>query len=141
MIKKIIEILETEKIKYLIVGGMTTLVNLVTFHLLVDVLKWDVTISNILSVILAILFAFVANKFIVFSVKNTDVKSLLTQFSKFIAGRLVTMVIEVGGVYLLHNILVIPAMLAKVATQVIVVILNYFISKYFVFIKKNEHDE
>ena len=134
--KGIIDFLKTEKMRYLIVGGLTTLVNLVSFHFLVSIIHWDVTISNIISVALAILFAFFANKFVVFQSKESDIKTLFSELVKFIGGRLITMVVEVGGVYLLYNIMGIPAMPSKLATQVIVVVLNYFISKYFVFKKE-----
>ena len=49
---------------------------------------------------------------------------------------MITMGIEVGGVYLLHNILGQSPMPAKIATQFIVVILDYFISRYFAFKKE-----
>jgi len=134
--KWIKQLYESEKIRYLFIGGMTTLVNLVIFHLLVDVLHRNVTASNVVSIIAAILFAFFANKIVVFRAKSSGVKAVFAELIKFFGGRAVTMVIEVGGVYLLYNILGIKAMIAKVATQVIVVILNYFISKYFVFSQK-----
>lgn len=123
----------SETLRYLIVGMLTTLVNLACFHLLVVILGWDVTIGNILSVVVAILFAFVANKYVVFQSITTDFQNLTSEFIKFVAGRLITMVIEVGGVFLLHNVMGFEAMPSKAATQVIVIVLNYFISKFLVF--------
>ena len=43
------------------------------------------------------------------------------------------MVIEVGGVYVLYNIVHQDELIAKLETQVLVVIGNYFISRFIVF--------
>jgi putative flippase GtrA len=43
------------------------------------------------------------------------------------------MVIEVGGVYVLYNIIHQDELVAKLETQVLVVIGNYFISRFLVF--------
>ena len=135
--KKILRLIKTEAFKYLVVGGLTTLVNVLSYALLYSVLKIDVTISNIISVALAILFAYIANKIIVF--KTNHIKDTIYEMAKFCGARLSTMIIEVGGVFLLYNILNIHPMISKIATQVIVVIVNYFISKFFVF--KNEEEK
>ena len=60
---------------------------------------------------------------------------------KFVLGRLVTMVVEVGGVPFCVELLGQPKMVAKIETQVIVVIVNYFISKLFVFKSGSEQDK
>lgn len=137
--KKILRLIKTEAFKYLVVGGLTTLVNVLSYALLYSVLKIDVTISNIISVALAILFAYIANKIIVFKSKTNHIKDTIYEMAKFCGARLSTMIIEVGGVFLLYNILNIHPMISKIATQVIVVIVNYFISKFFVF--KNEEEK
>lgn len=125
--------LDTEAIRYIIVGGLTTLVNLVVFSVLCKLMNVDVTISNIISVITAILFAYVTNKIFVFRSKTHGIKELFAEASKFIGARLLTMVIEVGGVFLLVNIIGQDEFIGKLETQVIVLVGNYFISKFIVF--------
>ncbi|MFR7831473.1 MAG: GtrA family protein [Blautia wexlerae] len=49
------------------------------------------------------------------------------------SARLVTMVIEVGGVWLLVSVMGLNDMIGKFLTQFIVLILNYVFSKFFVF--------
>ena len=62
-------------------------------------------------------------------------KDRIIQFLKFVAGRAFTMIIElVGGVILFT--LPIPNIIVKIVLTVIVVILNFFISKFFAFKKK-----
>ena len=125
--------LDMEAVRYIIVGALTTLVNLTVFSILCKLLHFDVTLSNIISVISAILFAYVTNKIFVFHSKTRGINELLVEASKFIGARLITMVIEVGGVFLLVNIIGQDEFVGKLETQFIVLIGNYFISKFLVF--------
>ncbi len=128
-IKKLIH---NEAFKYLVIGGCTTLVNLVVFGLLVHI-HLNVTIANIISIAVSILFAYVTNKLIVFGSHCDSFGEVLIECVIFVSARLLTMVIEVGGVYLFVNIIGQAAMIGKLETQVIVIVGNYFISKFFVF--------
>lgn len=119
--------------RYLFIGGCTTLVNLATFAVFCDVLDMNVTLGNVLSIIIAILFAYVSNKIFVFSSKTEGLKEMFSELCRFVGGRLSTMAIEVGGVYLIYNMMGYPKMAAKLITQILVIIGNYFISKFFVF--------
>ena len=121
------------RIRYLFFGGLTTLVNIVVFGILEGPLGIYYKISNFFSVAIAICFAFVVNKLYVFQSKSKTFSDTVQEFIKFVLGRLVTMVVEVGGVPFCVELLGQPKMVAKIETQVIVVIVNYFISKLFVF--------
>lgn len=123
---------------YLFFGALTTLVNVVASMVLMYSLPIDsddvrATVSNVISIILAILFAYVTNKIWVFQSKTAGAGKLFLEFARFVGGRMSTMVIEVGGVYLMFNILGIHFLVSKLVTQVIVIIGNYFISKFLVF--------
>lgn len=121
------------RIRYIFFGGLTTLVNIVVFAILEGPLGIDYKISNFFSVAAAICFAFVVNKLYVFQSKSKSFRDTVNEFVKFVLGRLVTMVVEVGGVPFCVELLGQPKMIAKLETQVIVMIVNYFISKLFVF--------
>ena len=129
------------RIRYLFFGGLTTLVNIVVFGILEGPLGFDYKISNFFSVAIAICFAFVVNKLYVFQSKSKTFGDTVQEFIKFVLGRLVTMVVEVGGVPFCVELLGQPKMVAKIETQVIVVIVNYFISKLFVFKSGSEQDK
>ena len=133
MRKAVDALIESEQVRYLFFGGLTTLVNLVVFHALVDVCGWDVTLGNVISIVAAIVFAFVTNKRYVFRSRTTTPQETARELLGFVAGRAFTMLLEVGGVYLLHNVWGLAAMPAKLVMQVVVIILNYVISKAFVF--------
>lgn len=131
--KKLIEKLyENSVVRYVFFGGCTTLINLVSFYILRK-LKVELNTANIISIILAILFAYVVNSKYVFQDKCDSLKAHIQPFCKFIGARLVTMVIEVGGVWLLVSVIGMGDMIGKFLTQFIVLILNYIFSKFFVF--------
>ena len=121
------------RIRYLFFGGCTTLVNLGLFAVLKGPLGIDYRISNFFSVAAAICFAFVVNKLFVFQSKTSSFTEGFQEFIRFVLGRLVTMAVEVGGVPFCVEILHQPEMIAKLETQVIVTVVNYFISKFLVF--------
>ena len=89
--------------------------------------------GNLISIITAILFAYVVNSRYVFQDKCETFKDHIRPFCKFISARLVTMVIEVGGVWLLVEVCKMNDMAGKFITQFIVLALNYIFSKFFVF--------
>ena len=122
--KKLIEKLYGNSVvRYVFFGGCTTLVNLVSFYILRK-LKVELNTANIISIILAILFAYVVNSKYVFQDKCDSLKAHIQPFCKFIGARLVTMVIEVGGVWLLVSVIGMGDMIGKFLTQFIVLILN-----------------
>ncbi|MBR5452385.1 MAG: GtrA family protein [Clostridia bacterium] len=134
MIDKIRRLLsDGEAIRYIIIGICTTLVNYLCFAILADLIKLDVTVSNVTSVIISILFAYVTNKLFVFRSHCENLKQLIFEFVKFVGARGITMVVEIGGLYLLHNLLFMDKHIAKISVQVIVIVGNYFISKLIVF--------
>ena len=121
------------RIRYLFFGGCTTLVNLGLFAVLKGPLGIDYRISNFFSVAAAICFAFVVNKLFVFQARTSSFTEGFREFIVFVLCRLVTMAVEVGGVPFCVEILHQPEMIAKLETQVIVTVVNYFISKFLVF--------
>lgn len=123
-----------EVIFYGIFGVLTTVVNLASFYILNNVCKINENIANIIAIILAVLFAYFTNKDLVFHSNANTFKEKSKQFIKFISGRAVTMVIEFVGCALLF-LTPIPEIISKLFITVIVIILNFFISKFFAFKK------
>ena len=113
MLNLIKKLYNDSRIRYLFFGGLTTLVNLGMFALLKGPCGID-------------------NKLYVFQSKSESFTDTIHEFIKFVLGRLVTMAVEVGGVPFCVEILHQPQMIAKLETQVIVTIVNYFISKFLV---------
>ena len=132
MKKLILKMYENDVIRYIFWGGCTTLVNLVSFYLM-RIAGLPLMAANIISIILAILFAYVVNSRFVFHDSCETLKDHIQPFVKFISARLVTMVIEVGGVWLLAVVMGFHYMVAKFCTQFLVLVLNYIFSKFLIF--------
>ena len=125
-------IFSKEVILYVIFGVLTTLINLGSFYVMNDILEWNNNLSNFLAILIAVLVAYVTNKDLVFHSKSETTKEKINEFFKFIVGRILTMGIEFFGGMLLFK-LPIPEIVSKLFITVIVIILNFFISKFFAF--------
>lgn len=132
------QILTSEGMRYIIIGVCTTIVNLAVYAVLCRIVRLNINTSNIISIIVAILFAYVTNKLIVFRSHCSSFSELAAECARFIGARLTTMAIEVGGVFLLYQILHQDEIVAKLVTQVLVIIGNYFISRFIVFKDRNK---
>ena len=130
--------LSREVIMYIIFGVLTTLVNLIISFVLVGAFKIDGSIASAIGIISSILFAYFTNRKWVFNSQAKGFKERLNEFWKFIAGRLVTMVIEQGGVVILYGALNMPFTPVKLSLTIVVIILNYIFSKFFAFKTNNE---
>lgn len=138
-IGKIIEkILTKEVILYIAFGILTTIVNLGSFYVMNSILQWNENISNIIAILLAVIFAYITNKDLVFHSESDSFKERIIEFGKFMLGRAFTMVVEfVGGLILFE--LPIPNIITKMGLTIIVIILNFFISKFFAFKSKKDN--
>lgn len=137
LIKKV---LSKEVILYIIFGVVTTLVNLVSFYIMHNLLGWNENLSNCIAIILAVLVAYVTNKDIVFHSDAKTVKEKIYEFFRFIAGRAFTMIVEFVGGWILFKT-PIPEMISKCVVTVVVIVLNFFISKFFAFKSNNKQDD
>lgn len=143
MIEKIKKLYNNYKeiVNYLIIGVLTTVVSLVSFYLIrifvfTNDSQFDIQLANIISWILAVLFAFVTNKKYVFESKSTGYQKFL-EMIKFYVSRLTTLGVEMFVMWLLTSPLKVDDMISKIIVQFIIVILNYVFSKLFVFKKKH----
>ena len=135
-IKKILKkVLTKETILYIVFGLLTTLVNIVTSTILFELFKIEGNISSTIGIIVSIIFAYFTNRKMVFGSEAVGFKENFKEFIKFILGRAFTMILEICGVYLLYTIMEVNYIISKLVITVIVVITNFFISKFFAFKK------
>ena len=129
-------------LRYIFFGGLTTLVNLGVYYLLRAVLpSMPYTFANIISVSLSILFAYFTNSRYVFLSNSRGLPQRFPEFVKFVSARLTTMVIEVGGVWLMCEKMGIADRWGKLIVQFIGLALNYIFSKFLVFTRKRSAEE
>lgn len=129
-----------EIINYLFIGGCTTLISLLVYYLCVfTVFDPDnpllLQCANILSWIIAVAFAYIANRKVVFKSKNKNVKG---EVSKFLGARIVTLLIDMLFMWLTVSVLHLNDKIMKIVSNVIIIILNYIFSKLFVFVKEKK---
>ncbi len=129
MIKKIIN---RETFFYAISGILTTLVNLAVFYLFCYLLGVNNLISNVIAWFLAVTFAYFVNARVVFlDSKNTG--SEYIKIFKFFLARGLSLIVEEAGLFIFANIIGFNDMLVKGILAVIVIIMNYILSKVFIF--------
>ena len=128
-----------EVILYGIFGVLTTIINLVVTYILNHFLHVNGAVASAIGIISAILVAYFTNRKMVFNSQATNFKEKLIEFGKFILGRAGTMLLEEGGVILFNTILKWPLMPVKITLTIIVIILNFFISKFFAFRNKKSN--
>lgn len=122
-----------EIILYLFFGVLTIAVNIICYILVSTIFKINVLIANVLAWVAAVIFAFCTNRIWVFKSKKNSVRDFLMQMLAFCSGRFVTLIIEEiilwGGIVTAHW----NGMLVKCTAQILVIVLNYIISKLWVF--------
>lgn len=131
-----------EVVFYILFGVLTTIVNIVVSYILKAFLNIEGNIASTIGIICSILFAYFTNRKWVFNSEANTSKEKWIEFGKFILGRAFTMVVEIVGVFLLNDIIHsfyglfsddIAYLINKMLMTVIVIILNFFISKFFAF--------
>lgn len=128
-----------EMLLYVLFGGLTTVLSIGIFALLNVALGLNEHISNIISWIFAVMFAFFTNRIWVFSAVTKNTGGFIMQMLKFYGGRLVTLGVEELIILIFITKLNFNSMLIKVFAQIVIIILNYVISKCFVFKRKKEN--
>ena len=146
--KKIIELYKKyeEIINYLIIGVLTTVVNLaVKYSLLFTVLNasdaTQLQIAVVISWVVACIFAYITNRKIVFKSKS---KKILKEFTAFVSARLFTLFLEMLIMFVFVTLLKLNSNLWVViwslVAQIVVIVVNYVLSKLVIF-KKEKKDE
>ncbi len=146
----------SEIVRYVIFGAATTAVSWGSYTIFVA-FGAGVPAANFLSWVLAVLFAFITNKIWVFCSKSWRLRTLVPEVFSFLSARILSGVLEIVGVPLLEKtgfdtlfyrlfeswqirlpVLYTEGIYSKVVLSVFVVVLNYFLSKFVIFKKKQQ---
>ena len=145
--KKIIELYKKyeEIINYLIIGVLTTVVNLaVNYALLFTVLNasdaTQLQIAVVISWVVACIFAYITNRKIVFKSKSTKI---IKEFTAFVSARLFTLVLEMLIMFIFVTLLKLNSnlwvVIWSIVAQVVVIVVNYVLSKLVIFKKETNY--
>lgn len=141
-----------ELVLYVFFGGLTTLVNFAAFWLLnKSVGEEAYLINNIIAWFIAVVFAYITNKLFVFESKSWAFNAVVKEIPEFFLARVFSLMVEEGGLWLfvekmefdrfsfsLLGFEITGKLVAKIVLAVIVVILNYFFSKFIIFAKNKK---
>ena len=122
-----------EVLLYLFFGGLSFLISTITFILFYHSLALNELIANVISWIITVLFVFFTNRVWVFKSATNGRSRFLRQIGSFLGGRIATLAVEELILYIFVTLLRLPGAQVKVAAQVVVIVLNYVISKWYVF--------
>lgn len=124
---------------YLISGFLGVVISIVSYGIARKI-GFNITISNIISWILAVIFMYITNKIFVFKSKCESIRQLVKEFISFVIARLFTLFIETAILHIGYNLLKINDIIVKVIAQIVIIILNYIFSKLIIF-KKSKGDK
>lgn len=125
-------------INYIIFSFITTIFNIFIYEILkiITIFRENLTLNNLITTILTVIFAFITNKLFVFKDKENNIEQTSKQFTLFIIFRII--------IYILIELLLFTFMIkqlnvsdnfVKVITQILVVYIIYLFSKKYVFSK------
>jgi len=121
--------LDREIVTYLFFGVLTTVVGFFSFEFCRR-LHASAVVSNVVSSVVAIAFAFIVNKQFVFLSRDWSFRNTVRELWQFTGGRLIVMAGETGLLYLLVDRMGLHDSICKIFTLILVMIANYIISKF-----------
>ena len=129
-------------ILYIIFGGMTTVVDwsvsFLLYYLWGDAIEATPILlhgANVIAWVAAVAFAYVTNRIWVFESKRHGFLPILGEIIAFAGGRVLTLLLQEAIMGIFCTWLGFNEYIFKIIAAVLVVILNYFISKLLVFRK------
>ena len=137
-----------ELVIYGVVGVLTTAVNYIAYFASTRIgaavcgIAPDhaalIVVANIIAWIVAVIFAFWANKQFVFRSKDWGKATLKKEIPGFVAARLLSLGLDIAVVELMVHVMGINDLVSKLVSNILVIIVNYFLSKFVIFRKKTE---
>ena len=124
-------------IPYVFFGVCTTAVNVIVYWLLAHVLGQGVMLSTIAAWILAVLFAYITNRKWVFHSGAKTFEDVVKEIISFFGCRFATGVLDWACMFIFATKIGWNDVLIKVIANIVVIILNYVASKFFIFKKKS----
>jgi putative cell wall teichoic acid glycosylation protein gtcA len=121
-----------ELLRYIIIGILTTLLNILIYYICTNVLSIHYVMSTIIAWIMAVIFSFFTNRDFVFKNKKSKT-SFFKEFNMFWTTRYLTGLLDVGMMFLGVNIFKQNDTEIKIFSNIVGTILNYIITKYLVF--------
>lgn len=130
-----------ETISYVIFGVLTTLVNIIAYSIFAHNFGLNTVVSNTIAWVFAVLFAYIVNKLFVFRSHNETINQALREFGLFIGARVFSLGVDDLGMLILADVLHVNDGVSKILMNIIVMVMNYFFSKWIIFKKADTVEE
>lgn len=121
---------------YLFFGVCTMILNTVCYTVLYELLEVPNVPSTVIAWLAAVIVAFVTNKLVVFESRERAGKGLFELVS-FFGCRVATGLLDVLIMWIAVDLLAGNSVLWKLVSNVIITVLNYIVSKFFIFKSKS----
>jgi hypothetical protein len=126
------KVINKETILYTVFGILTSVLNVLLFQILLF-LNFEYKVSNLISLVVVKITAYICNKNFVFKSKCTNLVSLYKEIFRFIIARGSTMLIDFFGLIIMVDFINFSKLPSKIFITILVVVLNYIIGKKHVF--------
>ncbi|MDC7767376.1 GtrA family protein [Priestia megaterium] len=123
---------------YLFFGVLTTFINILIYTVLTKIFLFHYQTSTVLAWVISVLFAFITNKKYVFSSKSYTLSAVFREGLLFIIYRILSLGIDLLIMFIAIQILNMDDLVAKVIANILVIVVNYMVSKFHIF-KTKEH--
>lgn len=120
-------------ILYGVFGVGTTVVNIAVYLGCYQMLGIANVPSNLVAWVAAVTFAFFTNKVWVFDSRVFTSRLVVAEAVRFYGGRVATGVLDLTIMYIGVDVLAGPAAAWKIADDIVVIVINYLVSRYWVF--------
>ncbi len=125
-----------EGLLYLFFGGLAFFLSIFLYWFMYSVMHLNELVNNTIDWIICVAFQFFTNRTWVFDGKVDNTREFVKQAASFTLGRLFTLVVEDVLLFIFITLLGFAQMPVKLAATFVVIVLNYVISKLFVFKEK-----
>ena len=142
------KILFSEIFLYIYIGGLTTLINIIFWNIFFKLINglivseqvaWKA--AEVIAFVVAVIFAFIADKLVVFKSYSFKPEKVFTELGIFISARVITELINVLIMIFLIDYQKREPLIGKIVASVVVIVLNYLFSKFIIFRKKEIKNE
>ena len=131
------KILNREVISYLVAGLATTAINYSVYLVCRSYFGVGSVVKNtLIAWIIAVLFAYAANRIWVFRSPNTGFAYVAREMSVFVASRLFSGFVDIALMKIFVDFVGVNDLIMKVLSNVVVMCMNYFLAKRIVFRKR-----
>lgn len=124
-----------ELFMYVVMGVFTTIINIIIFYVMENLLHVNYIISNVIAWIFSVLFAYLSNKKYVFAHEDNTSFINIKEMMSFFSFRFLSLGIDTVVLFVLVQWLSQQPLIAKIISNVVVLIANYLFSKFIIFKK------